>query len=159
MGDDGLRRNAAGETLSIELLERSPAFDRVVVLPFVENLKGSWDLTQNTIEWIQHIIPIEHAIMTLILSPINSLMSLEPGSGLKQYFGSETADESVFNSMGLKSEGIDALIEHVVQSKDKESLKTSVMALDHALRAYKFWVPQWYNATHRVAYWDIFEHH
>ena len=85
-------------------------------------------------------------------------MSLEPGSGLKQYFGSETADESVFNSMGLKSEGIDALIEHVVQSKDKESLKTSVMALDRALRAYKFWVPQWYNATHRVAYWDIFEH-
>ena len=40
----------------------------------------------------------------------------------------------------------------------KETLKTSVMALDRALRSYRFWVPQWYNATHRVAYWNMYEH-
>ena len=37
---DGLRRNAAGETLQIEVLERSPAVDRVV-LPFIENLRAA----------------------------------------------------------------------------------------------------------------------
>ena len=156
VGDDGLRRNAAGETLSIELLERSPAFDRVV-LPFVENLKAvGIDAKYDRVDPAQYTDRTRNYDFDIITDQFP--MSLEPGSGLKQYFGSETADESVFNSMGLKSEGIDALIEHVVQSKDKESLKTSVMALDRALRAYKFWVPQWYNATHRVAYWDIFEH-
>ena len=156
VGDDSLRRNAAGETLSIELLERSPAFDRVV-LPFVENLKAvGIDAKYDRVDPAQYTDRTRNYDFDIITDQFP--MSLEPGSGLKQYFGSETADESVFNSMGLKSEGIDALIEHVVQSKDKESLKTSVMALDRALRAYKFWVPQWYNATHRVAYWDIFEH-
>ena len=39
VGDDGLRRNAAGETLTIEIIEDSPTFDRVH-LPFIDNLKA-----------------------------------------------------------------------------------------------------------------------
>ena len=38
-------------------------------------------------------------------------MSFTPGSGLKQYFGSETADVSIFNKAGIKSDVIDELIE------------------------------------------------
>ena len=85
-------------------------------------------------------------------------MNLEPGAGLKQYFGSETADVSVFNSAGISSTGIDALIDHVTAASSKAELRTAVKALDRALRAYRFWIPQWYNATHRVAYWDMYEH-
>ena len=85
-------------------------------------------------------------------------MSLEPSSGLKQYFGSATADESVFNSMGLKSPAVDALIENILAVQSKSELQTAVRALDRTLRAYRFWIPQWYNATHRVAYWDMYEH-
>ncbi len=156
VGDDGLRRNAAGETLKIELLERSPAFDRVV-LPFVENLKAAGiDATYNRVDPAQYTDRTRNYDFDVITDQFP--MSMEPGSGLKQYFGSETADESVFNSMGIKSEGIDALISHVVNATDKETLKISVKALDRALRAYRFWVPQWYNATHRVAYWDMYEH-
>ena len=40
VGDDGLRRNAAGETLTIEIIEDSPTFDRVH-LPFIDNLKAA----------------------------------------------------------------------------------------------------------------------
>ncbi|NCX69191.1 MAG: ABC transporter substrate-binding protein [Rhodobacteraceae bacterium] len=85
-------------------------------------------------------------------------MSYEPSSGLKQYFGSDTADDSVFNSMGLKSSAVDALIEHVVAAENKSDLKVAVKALDRTLRAYNFWIPQWYNDQHRVAYWDMYEH-
>ena len=85
-------------------------------------------------------------------------MSYEPSSGLKQYFGSETADDSVFNSMGLKSLAVDALIEQVVAAENKSDLKVAVNALDRTLRAYNFWIPQWYNDQHRVAYWDMYEH-
>ena len=156
VGDDGLRRNAEGETLKIELLERSPAFDRVV-LPFVENLKAvGVDAVYNRVDPAQYTDRTRKFDFDIITDQFP--MSLEPGSGLKQYFGSQTANESVFNSMGIKSEGIDALIEHVVNATEKDTLKTSVRALDRALRAYHFWVPQWYNATHRVAYWDMYEH-
>ena len=85
-------------------------------------------------------------------------MSLEPSTSLKQYFGSETADVSDRNAMGLKSTGVDALIEHVITAENPETMKVAVQALDRALRAYKFWVPQWFNNTHRVAYWDMYEH-
>ena len=50
VGDDGLRRNAAGETLQIEVPERSPAFDRVV-LPLIENLQAPGvDATYNRVD-------------------------------------------------------------------------------------------------------------
>ena len=153
---DGLRRNSKGETLSIEVLERSPAFDRIV-LPFVENLRAvGIDANYNRVDPAQYTDRKRSYDFDIITDQFR--MSLEPGSGLKQYFGSETADESVFNSMGIKSEGIDILIDHVVNATDKDTLRISVRALDRALRAYRFWIPQWYNATHRVAYWDIFEH-
>ena len=156
VGDDGLRRNSAGQTLKIELLERSPAFDRVVI-PFVENLKAAGvDATYNRVDSAQYTDRTRNYDFDIITDQFP--MSMEPGSRLKQYFGSETADDSVFNSMGIKSEGIDALIESVVNATDKETLKNCVKALDRALRSYRFWVPQWYNATHRVAYWDIYEH-
>jgi len=54
VGEDGMRRNAAGETLQIEFIERSPAFDRVV-LPFVENLRAAGvDAIYNRIDPAQY---------------------------------------------------------------------------------------------------------
>ena len=53
---------------------------------------------------------------------------------------------------------VDALIEYVINAENKAELKTSVKALDRALRSLRFWVPQWYNNTYRVAYWDMYEH-
>ena len=38
VGDDGLRRNAAGKTLDVEILNDSQAFDRIIN-PYIENLK------------------------------------------------------------------------------------------------------------------------
>ena len=40
VGDDGLRRNAAGETLRVEFLNDSPTFDRVI-LPFIREWADS----------------------------------------------------------------------------------------------------------------------
>jgi microcin C transport system substrate-binding protein len=156
VGDDGLRRNSDGGTLKIEFLERSPAFDRVV-LPYVENLKAvGVDAVYNRVDPAQYTDRTRNHDFDVITDQFR--MSMEPGSSLQQYFGSKTADESVFNSMGLKSEGVDVLIDHVANATTKGELRTSVRALDRALRAYRFWVPQWYNATHRVAYWDMYEH-
>jgi microcin C transport system substrate-binding protein len=156
VGDDGLRRNADGQTLAIEIIEDSPTFDRVI-LPFVENLRAAGiDATYNRIDPAQYTDRTRNYDFDMITDQFP--MSLEPSSGLKQYFGSATADESVFNSMGLKSPAVDALIENILAVQSKSELQTAVRALDRTLRAYRFWIPQWYNATHRVAYWDMYEH-
>ena len=156
VGDDGLRRNAAGETLTIEIIEDSPTFDRVH-LPFIDNLKAAGlDAIYSRIDPAQMTDRSRNYDFDMMVDQFP--MSLEPSSGLKQYFGSETADQSVFNSMGLKSEAVDTLIEHVMQAQNKAELATSVKALDRTLRAYYFWVPQWFNDAYRVAYWNMYEH-
>ena len=156
VGDDGLRRNAAGETLTIEIIEDSPTFDRVH-LPFIDNLKAAGiDAIYSRIDPAQMTDRSRNYDFDMMVDQFP--MSLEPSSGLKQYFGSETADQSVFNSMGLKSEAVDALIEHVMNAQNKAELATSVKALDRTLRAYYFWVPQWFNDAYRVAYWNMYEH-
>ncbi|MEL6702503.1 MAG: ABC transporter substrate-binding protein, partial [Pseudomonadota bacterium] len=82
----------------------------------------------------------------------------EPSTGLQQYFGSKAAAESSRNLMGLMDPGIDALIDVVVAADTKDDLNTAVKALDRALRAERFWVPQWFKDTHTVAYWDQYDY-
>lgn len=157
VGDDGLRRKN-GQTLSVEFLNDSQTFDRVIN-PYVENLKRLGVDARHT--------RVDNAQMTLRERPpaydfdlVTTFMQTQyiPGSSLRQYFGSETADTSTFNKMGLDSEAVDRLIEVVLAAESQEELTTSVHALDRVLRAEKFWIPQWNKNTHTVAYYDMYEH-
>ena len=156
VGDDGLRKNNSGATLDIEILNDSQAFTRIIE-PFIENLKS---LGVNAVH-----TKIDNAQMTerersfdFDIVTGNFPMSFTPGSGLKQYFGSETADVSIFNKAGIKSEVIDELIEVVMAAKTREELKVAVKTLDRVLRSYYFWIPQWFKDVHTVAYYDYYEH-
>ena len=156
VGDDGLRKNNNGATLDIEILNDSQAFTRIIE-PFIENLKS---LGVNAVH-----TKIDNAQMTerersfdFDIVTGNFPMSFTPGSGLKQYFGSETADVSIFNKAGIKSEVIDELIEVVMAAKTRDELKVAVKTLDRVLRSYYFWIPQWFKDVHTVAYYDYYEH-
>ena len=156
VGDDGKRRNAAGELLSVEFLEVSSAFDRIVN-PYVENL-----IRLGVDAKLSRVDPAQYTARTrgkdFDITNDQFAMSYEPGSGLKQYFGSEGAQESVFNSPSLQNPAVDALIEVVMRAQTKEELHVSVKALDRVLRAERFWVPQWFKNKHTVSYLDIYEH-
>ena len=156
LGDDGVRKNKNGATLDIEILNDSQAFTRIIE-PFIENLKS---LGVNAVH-----TKIDNAQMTerersfdFDIVTGNFPMSFTPGSGLKQYFGSETADVSIFNKAGIKSEVIDELIEVVMAAKTRDELKVAVKTLDRVLRSYYFWIPQWFKDVHTVAYYDYYEH-
>lgn len=81
----------------------------------------------------------------------------QPNSGLRQYFGSEGAND-VFNTMGLADPAVDVLITKVLEAKSRDELSTSVKALDRVLRALKFRIPEWYKNKHTVAYYNMYEH-
>lgn len=154
-GDDGMRRKD-GKVLSASFLQFSPAFDRIVN-PIVENLQRlGVDARLDRVDTSQFIERRRSGDFDLANHGFS--LGFEPGSGLRQYFGSETADDSSRNLMRLRSPGIDALMNVVIEASTLEELKTSVRALDRVLRAEGFWIPQWYKSTYWVAYYDVYRH-
>ncbi len=154
-GSDGMR-SKDGQTLRVEFLESSPAFDRVIN-PYVENLKRlGVDAVLNRVDPAQETERTRSGDWDIVTQSFG--MSLEPGTELKQWYGSETADDSSRNLMALKDPGIDALIDIVVKADTVDDMKNGVRALDRALRAYGFWVPQWFKDVYTVAYYDQYEH-
>ena len=156
VGDDGLRKNAEGKTLDVEILNDSQAFDRIIN-PYIENLKRLGINAEN--------IKIDNAQMTdrrrkfdfdMLVGFLST--QLTPGSELEQYFGSESADFSIFNLTGIKDQGVDAIIKEVRSAKSREELGIAIRALDRVLRNKVIWVPQWFKNKHTIAYFDMYEH-
>ncbi|MCU0815612.1 MAG: extracellular solute-binding protein [Cypionkella sp.] len=158
VGSDGLRRNAAGQTLVVEILNDSPTFDRVMN-PYVENLKAlGVDARMTRVDNAQMEARTRPPSYDFDMVVGNARSDYISGSELKQFYGSETADVSAFNLMGLKNPAVDRLIEVVMAAQSLDDLTIATKALDRVLRAERFWVPQWYKANHTIAYYNIFEH-
>nr|WP_240602575.1 extracellular solute-binding protein [Paracoccus endophyticus] len=152
---DGLRRNADGQTLRVEILNESQTFDRVIN-PYVENLRAAGiDAVHSRVDDAQ----LESRRRSHQFDMINVQLGqdLIPGSGLQQYFGSASTND-VFNAMGLANPAVDRLISLVEGATTQADLTVRVRALDRALRSIHFWVPQWFKAMHTVAYWDQYAH-
>ncbi|OYX44558.1 MAG: ABC transporter substrate-binding protein [Rhodobacterales bacterium 32-67-9] len=155
VGNDGIRRNDKGETLKVEFLNDSQTFDRVFN-PYIENLRAlGIDASLNRVDDAQMTNRTRSHDFDILTGHLGG--SLTPGSELQQTFGSKSVDD-VFNLMGLQSEAVDRLIPMIEGAKSREELTTAVRALDRVLRAYRFWVPQWYKNKHTVAYYDMYEH-
>ncbi|MEL0304546.1 MAG: extracellular solute-binding protein [Rhodobiaceae bacterium] len=156
VGDDGMRRNDAGETLKVEILNDSQAFDRVIN-PYVENLRAlGVDAVHTRIDNAQMTERERNFDFDMVTG--NFRTSLTPGAELEQYFGSQSADFSIFNLAGYGSEAADKLIEMVKAAETRDALDDSIRALDRVLRAEKFWVPQWFRNIHTTAYYDMYRY-
>ncbi len=155
-GDDGLRRNAKGETLELVFVENSPLFDRIVN-PYVENLRRvGIDARLERVDTAQYVERRRSGDWDLVNQSPGQ--GFEPDTGLKQWFGSETADDSSRNLMALRDPAVDRLIDVVIAAETLDDLKPSVRALDRVLRAQGFWIPQWEKQEYWVAYWDMYRH-
>ncbi len=153
---DGVRKNAEGEALTIEFLNRSPLFDRVIN-PYIENLERlGIAATNNRVDTSQYVERVRSFDFDVMITSYGN--SLTPGLGLQQYYNSENAHVPSRNVVGLENEAIDALVQSILQSTDRDTLNLRTRALDRALRALHIWIPQWFKDVHTVAYWDVYEH-
>ena len=158
VGEDGKRRNARGEVLKLEILNDDAAFERVNS-PFIENLVAlGLDARLVNVDGAEFENRIRNPAYDFDLITDHVGNSYIPGSELQQYYGSETADVSVFNVMGLKSPAVDRLIKVVIAAGTREEMVNSTRALDRVLRAEGFWIPQWYNSKRWVAHYDMYGH-
>ena len=147
---NGLRENAAGENFKLEILNYSPAFDRIIN-PFIENLKLlGIDAKHTRIDSTQYTERVRSFDWEIITSTYGN--SMTPGLDLVQKFSSETADIPSRNLVGLKNNGIDGLVKLATQANSRKELNNIVRGLDRSLRAMHLWIPQWYKNVHTVAY-------
>lgn len=76
-----------------------------------------------------------------------------PGAEQIDRFGSKAADEpGSGNLIGVKSPAVDAILKALTQAQTLDQLLDATHALDRVLMHGYYVVPQWYSATHRVAY-------
>ena len=155
VNDQGMREKD-GQLLTIEFLNDSQSFDRIVN-PYVENLKRAGinaihNRVDNAEAENRERPPLyDFDVVTSFLQT-----GYQPGSNLQQLFGSDSANESAFNKMGLQDPAVDALIQHVMDATTQDELETAISALDRVLRALHFRVPQWHKAAHTIAYYDMY---
>ncbi|CUH58920.1 extracellular solute-binding protein [Thalassobacter stenotrophicus] len=156
LGDDGLLRNAAGETLELIIIQFNAEMDRIIN-PYIDNLRAvGIDASLRRVDTAQYVELRRSGDWDL--TNIAAGQGFEPSLGLKQWFGSETAENSSRNIMALADPAVDRLIDAVIEAKTLDELEPRTRALDRVLRAHGFWVPRWGTTDYWVAYWDQYRH-
>jgi microcin C transport system substrate-binding protein len=152
---NGVRVNAQGEPLKLEILMFEQAFERITA-PYVKNLKllgiDASIRMVDPAQYQQRLKDFDFDITTERYQMRNT-----PGVELRSYFGSAAAKmDGSLNLAGISDPTVDALIERVIAAKSREELNTAARALDRVLRTGHYWVPHWYKASNNIAYWDKF---
>ncbi|MEL6688893.1 MAG: extracellular solute-binding protein [Pseudomonadota bacterium] len=155
VGDDGMRRNADGEVLRIEIVDDSRSLERII-LPFVENLDSlgidAEFVLLDPSQWTERRQKFDFDMSFTAWS-----VSVTPGANMRAFYGSAAAEAEGSNNLsGLADPVVDALIERAGAAESREELNVIVAALDRVLRDRQIWVGAWYLGFHRVAVWDIF---
>jgi microcin C transport system substrate-binding protein len=152
---NGVRVNAKGEPLRLEILIFEPTFERLTA-PYVKNLRLLGIDTHvrmvDPAQYQQRLKDFDFDITTERYQMRNT-----PGVELRSYFGSAAAKmDGSLNLAGISDPAVDALIEKVIAAKSRDELETAARALDRVLRAGHYWVPHWYKPSNTIAYWDKF---
>lgn len=155
VGPGGIRRNAAGETLKIEILEDNPSLERVIN-PFVQNLRQiGIDASLRMVDSAQYEERQKNHDYDIV--PGRLVMSMAPSVELRTIYGTEgAAAAGSFNLSGVADPAVDGIIELIIRAKTREELDGRVKALDRVLRTKQIWVPNWSKGSFWLAYWDVF---
>jgi microcin C transport system substrate-binding protein len=148
--------NDKGERLSAEFLVDDDTFVQVYS-PWVANMKAvGIDATIRLVDSAQYQLRQSTFDFDLI-SAAFSFSATPTRDDLEIFFHSSTAKVSGSRNLsGVSSPAIDVLLDAVGAAKDRESLTVAMRALDRVLRARRDWIPSWFLANHRSAYWDMF---
>jgi microcin C transport system substrate-binding protein len=146
-----------GEGYAVEFLAVDPNFERVFLFykPSLERLGIT--MTVRTVDAAQYENRLRSGDFDIITFSWRETQL--PGNELRDYFGSEAADQSGSdNVVGIKNPAVDAMIERVVLAKSYDDLAAAAKALDRILLWNNYVVPQWSFNKLRTARWDRFSH-
>jgi microcin C transport system substrate-binding protein len=152
---DGKRVDQKGEPITIEFLIDEPTF-QPHHMPFIKNLGVlGVEATLRVVDPAQYKKRTDDFDFDITVQRFN--FSSTPGDSLRSFFSSQAAAiKGSQNIAGMADPAIDALIEVIIAAETRSALVTACRALDRVIRAGRYWVPHWYLASHRIAYWDVF---
>ncbi|MHC2622654.1 microcin C transport system substrate-binding protein [Bradyrhizobium huanghuaihaiense] len=154
---DGKRVLPNGEVFKIEFLLDEPSFQPHHA-PYIKNLGTlGIEASVRVVDAVQHKARQEDFDFDMTIQRFS--MSATPGDAMRAFFSSQVANtKGSYNLAGVASPAIDAMVEKIMAADSREELTVACRAFDRLFRAGRYWVPQWYNKTHRLAYWDQFGH-
>lgn len=152
---NGKRVAPNGEPVTIEFLLDEPAFQPHHML-YIKNLGLlGIDATLRMVDPVQFRARVDAFDFDVTIQRFS--FSTTPGDALRSYFSSQAAAlKGSQNLAGIADPAIDALIEAVIAANTRADLVIAARALDRVIRSGRYWVPQWYKASHWLAYWDVF---
>ena len=147
--------NGQGAPFEIEFISYSKLFERIV-MPYVRNLERLGIAARfRLVEPAQYQRRLQE--FDFDVTTFRNSSSLTPGLGLRNAWNSRTADMTGGrNYTGLKSPVVDDLIEKIIAAKTRDELRHATHALDRVIMWTHNLVPQWFKASHTIAYWDLF---
>ena len=146
-----------GEPMTVEFLLSQPSFERIVLryTPALERLGIT--STVRTVDTSQYENRTRNWDYDIIVH--SWAQSLSPGNEQLNYWGSKAADQpGSENMVGIKNPAVDALIQRIIFSKERDELVAATKALDRVLIWNFYVVPQWTYGKMRTARWDRFGH-
>ena len=153
---DGVLKNARGEAFVIDVLLVQKGFDRIFA-PYAHNLKKlGIEMNYRTVDDSLYKRRLDKFEFDIVVTSFPQ--SVSPGNELMNMFHSQAAEiEGSRNLPGIADPVVDAMIEKIINAKDREALVVAAHALDRVLLHGEYLMPNWYIDTHRIAYRDKFD--
>ncbi|QCI65089.1 extracellular solute-binding protein [Phreatobacter stygius] len=144
-----------GQPMTIEFVDFDNSLERHTQ-PFVANLRRlGIEANIRRVDSAQYQARLKDYDFDLTIRRYS--LSLTPGESMRTFFGSASGREPGSNNLsGIADPVLDALIEKALVAKSRPELTMTCKAIDRVLRAGRYWVPNWYQGVHKIAYWDMF---
>jgi microcin C transport system substrate-binding protein len=154
---NGKRALPGGEPITIEFLIDEQSFEPHHA-PFIRNLATlGIGATLRVVDPVQYQARRDGFDFDITIDRFS--FSATPGDSLRSYFSSQAAALKGSNNLaGIADPAVDALVDAIIAADTRTALVTACRALDRVVRAGRYWIPQWYKASHWIAYWDVFGH-
>ena len=150
-----LTNKLSGTPFTFEILSRQAGIQRVL-LPYIKNLEKIGIVAHarlvDTTQYKTRLDQFDFDMTTYSLSQGNA-----PSYEQRDYFHSSNVDVTGNqNYSGVKHPAVDAIIEAVINAKDRPALVVAMRALDRVLLWHHYTIPNWHLDYHRLAFWDKF---
>jgi microcin C transport system substrate-binding protein len=149
--------DSSGKQMEAEFLMNGPTYEKIALRYQAALAKIGVSFSIRPADTSQYQNRLRSRDFDIVYSGWGQSMS--PGNEQIDYFGSESAArDGSRNYGGVSDPGIDALIEKIIKSPDREDLVAATKALDRVLLAHHYLVPGWTLRASRTARWDRFAH-
>ena len=155
MRDAKLVNRESGEPFEFEILLVQPVFEQYALAYRHALQRIGITVSVRTVDMSQYINRLRSYDFDMAVASWPQTDS--PGNEQRSFWNGQTGRQpGSYNWAGIDDPVVDELIELVIAAPNRESLIQRVRALDRALLWGHYVVPQWYNGTDRVAFWDMF---